>query len=330
MRKFAILAVTTALVGTPYTVAQDAVIGDFENDPAFGAGSGWFDWSGVVTAGQSTAGATRGSYSLAWQPDQVGFYQGLAVKLQNLPAAGPNGDLRAAAFQGLLNNTHIAYDVTWDPADWHYAGSGWNGAELFSLAINFGAGGTYQEQNLPDLDTGNSANPGRWDIANYATVHTRTVLWDYSHLLPQIQALYAAGTMNETNGWTEFMVATNAGNFSWPVTYYIDNVRFTTPAESGLDGDFSGDNTVDGDDLGLWISGFGLTGQTDDANGDADLNGDVEGADFLIWQRQFGATAMAAASISAVPEPSTLALALFGLAVAGRLAFGSRRNGRVA
>ncbi|HEX6960954.1 MAG TPA: dockerin type I domain-containing protein [Lacipirellula sp.] len=298
--------------------AQDVVIGDFETEPVFGAGSGWFDWSGLVAPVASTKGATRGAQSLAWQPGNVGFYQGLAVKLQNLPSSGPNGDVRAAAWQGLLNNTHIAYDVTWDPADWNYNGDGWNGAELFSLAINYGPGGTYQEQSFPDADTGNPTNLGKWDIANYPTTHTRTVMWDYSAHKAAIQALYTAGTTNETEGWMEFMVATNAGNFQYPVTYYVDNVRFTTPSAEEIQGDFNGDSAVDGADLALWRGGFGMTGQTDDGNGDADADGDVDGADFLVWQRQIGATAGAAA-VAAIPEPSAAAMLLAAVAVASAL-----------
>jgi hypothetical protein len=307
--KKALLMATMALALAPAAKAQDVVIGDFETDPAFGAGSAWFDWSGLVAPGTSTIGATRGSRSLAWQPGSVGFYQGLAVKLQNLPSSGPDGDLRAAAWQGLLNNTHIAYDVTWNPADWIYSGSGWNGAELFGLAINYGPGGTYQEQSFPDADTGNPTNPGRWDIANYTTTHTRTVMWDYSAHKPAIQTLYDAGTTNETAGWMEFMVATNAGSFQYPITYYVDNVRFTTPSAPEILGDFNGDNAVNGEDLTRWRTGFGMAGQTDDSNGDADEDGDVDGGDFLIWQRQLGPTG-ALATASAIPEPSGAALSL--------------------
>jgi hypothetical protein len=55
-------------------------------------------------------------------------------------------------------------------------------------------------------------------------------------------------------------------------------------------------------------AGFGLT-NTDWTNGDADSDGDVDGYDFLQWQREHGAgQAMAVASSVQVPEPSALGI----------------------
>jgi len=66
----------------------------------------------------------------------------------------------------------------------------------------------------------------------------------------------------------------------------------------GLPGDFNGDGVVDAADLndvGVgWNDRFGI---------------DLDGADFLIWQRNFGMGAPMVASV-AVPEPSTVLLAL--------------------
>jgi hypothetical protein len=53
------------------------------------------------------------------------------------------------------------------------------------------------------------------------------------------------------------------------------------------------------------------------ANGDADLDGDVDGEDFLAWQQQGGA-APAAAAASSVPEPTAIALAFCGALAALR------------
>jgi hypothetical protein len=76
---------------------------------------------------------------------------------------------------------------------------------------------------------------------------------------------------------------------------FVDYV--TTPA---LLGDFNGDDVVDAADLAQWRGDVGVN---DDS--DADLDGDSDGDDFLIWQRQLGATATPiAAAALAVPEPS--------------------------
>ena len=64
-------------------------------------------------------------------------------------------------------------------------------------------------------------------------------------------------------------------------------------------------------------------------NGDFDGDGDVDGADFLAWQRdptignladwqaQFGTSGASTTGFAAVPEPSAVLLLLVGLASAG-------------
>ncbi len=69
---------------------------------------------------------------------------------------------------------------------------------------------------------------------------------------------------------------------------YADVAPIAPPA--GLDGDFDGDNDVDGADFLVWQRDLGDAGNLDD------------------WNVNFGATA-AAATIAAVPEPASLLLA---------------------
>lgn len=92
----------------------------------------------------------------------------------------------------------------------------------------------------------------------------------------------------------------------------------STPAP-GLSADFNSDGDVNGADLTVWESSFGV-----DDGADANEDGVSDGADFLEWQRQFGESA-AASSIGAVPEPAALALAAGG-ALLGWLQ--PRRRGR--
>ncbi|QDT74730.1 hypothetical protein [Lacipirellula limnantheis] len=67
-------------------------------------------------------------------------------------------------------------------------------------------------------------------------------------------------------------------------------------------GDFDLDGDVDGADLLSWQRGFGITGTATVAQGDADRNYNVDGADLAIWRQNFGSGA-SAPSINAVPEP---------------------------
>ena len=73
--------------------------------------------------------------------------------------------------------------------------------------------------------------------------------------------------------------------------------------------DFDMDGDVDGDDFLVWQAGFGVN-----ATGDADGDGDTDGDDFLVWQSEFGSGG--AASRAAVPEPSAILVCLIGAVVA--------------
>jgi len=77
--------------------------------------------------------------------------------------------------------------------------------------------------------------------------------------------------------------------------------------------DFNGSTVVDAADLATWRTGFGSTLGTF-ASGNLDVDGDTDGADFLLWQRQLGTHTLSVAVGQAVPEP--LSGALFALALA--------------
>ncbi len=69
-----------------------------------------------------------------------------------------------------------------------------------------------------------------------------------------------------------------------------------------LRGDFTRDGFVDEFDLAKWQGDFAHNGDAD-----ADGDGDSDGKDFLIWQRQFGASTILSTS-TAIPEPASLLL----------------------
>jgi hypothetical protein len=91
--------------------------------------------------------------------------------------------------------------------------------------------------------------------------------------------------------------------------FTIDNFRTETVAP--LLGDFDNNSVVDGADLMKWKSDFGPG-----AGSDADGDGDSDGADFLIWQQN-----LSAGAVAAVPEPGTLGIS----AAALMLLLGRRR-----
>jgi hypothetical protein len=77
-----------------------------------------------------------------------------------------------------------------------------------------------------------------------------------------------------------------------------DAVRVVLTAGTEPNGDFDGDGQVDGHDFLTWQRGVGATGATPE-QGDANGDGVIDGADLAVWQGQFGPTPPAAAAASA-------------------------------
>jgi hypothetical protein len=86
--------------------------------------------------------------------------------------------------------------------------------------------------------------------------------------------------------------------------YLIDDVSVLRAAETGP-ADFDQDFDVDGNDFLIWQRGNGLPGGV--AEGDANGDGAVNGMDLEIWKGRFGSTGDAAtAATASVPEPAAI------------------------
>ena len=81
------------------------------------------------------------------------------------------------------------------------------------------------------------------------------------------------------------------------------------PPVAGDNADFDSDGDVDGKDFLIWQRGYGSG--TTRAQGDANGSGTVTGADLTVWQGQYGGTGGLAAI--AVPEPTNIALLTLAL-----------------
>lgn len=100
-----------------------------------------------------------------------------------------------------------------------------------------------------------------------------------------------------------------------PVTSvtYVDS---TTSAP----GDYNDDQTVNLADYTIWRDTLGTLVAVDGSGADGNADGVVNAADYTIWKLYFGASSASPLATSAgasVPEPSGVALMLFGIMAAG-------------
>jgi hypothetical protein len=120
------------------------------------------------------------------------------------------------------------------------------------------------------------------------------------------------------------MLTGDSANFVKSIVGNSLILTYQAPANA----DFDGSGTVDGNDFLIWQRGFGAG--TTFAEGDANHSGAVDDADLGIWKGQFGTAPLSAVS-SAVPEPSTLAAMTLGSAYGLLIRCNRRRsneNGR--
>jgi hypothetical protein len=95
----------------------------------------------------------------------------------------------------------------------------------------------------------------------------------------------------------------------------VNAVKMVYAAATAIPGDFDLDGDVDGADFVVWQTHFPSTSGAELITGDADLDGDVDGADFVAWQTHFPT----APSPATVPEPSGIWLIAAGFALTAAL-----------
>ena len=125
--------------------------------------------------------------------------------------------------------------------------------------------------------------------------------------------------LNNPTGATSAVVSfkyNGTDNWFWA----LDNIKVGTAAVAA-NADFDSDGDVDGKDFLTWQKGFG-TGTTL-AQGDANGDGAVNAADLTIWKSKFGLPPAEAAA-GAVPEPAAFCLAAMAL---GMASFARRTRG---
>jgi hypothetical protein len=102
-------------------------------------------------------------------------------------------------------------------------------------------------------------------------------------------------------------------NFPFVQFTLVDNVKVTA-ISAAEDADFDNDGDVDGNDFLIWQRGNGTATGATNGQGDANNGGSVDAADLAIWKAKFGTGGTpAAGAASAVPEPATWGAAVVAL-----------------
>jgi len=166
---------------------------------------------------------------------------------------------------------------------------------------------TFSASSTLSLTIGDA--PGTLDVLGLTTlVSGATLELDYSAGV-EAQTGDSYQVFDSGDGLTGMFSNTQAaaGGMLWDITYE-SNAVFVTAASviPTLAGDFDSDDDIDGFDFLEWQRGFG---------------GTFDAADLADWEMNFGTTTplVAASTVGAVPEPSSIALLLLGgVLIAGR------------
>lgn len=134
---------------------------------------------------------------------------------------------------------------------------------------------------------------------------------DYAPVAGDVFEIIQAGGISGT--FDNPPVAPNISGFDFTVTYDTSSVFINVIAGFEFSADFNSDNVINGADLDIWRMNVGMM-VPPGTLGDADGDGDVDGNDFMIWQRTLGPVPVVPA-VGAVPEPGSLALAASALAM---------------
>lgn len=158
---------------------------------------------------------------------------------------------------------------------------------------------------------------------------------DFTKISETIETIDTNTGMVDSNVFVMSGTAPAGTVYVRPVVSY-DNVLSTATTDEGVfifdaslvevtasteDADFDGDGDVDGKDFLTWQRGFGIGNLP--SQGDANNSGTVDGVDLSIWQTQYGGGGPPVVGAVTVPEPTTLSIGL----MAGIITMVLRRRG---
>ena len=255
-----------------------------------------------LNASTSTAGLRSGS-----------------VMIDNLDVTTAGGSGRGA------NDADDIIDVTLDVLD-HANPSFAGGSDLNSLTHDFGT--IAMDSAVPTFDfdlfnlesfAGFTAGLDLDSIsgsADTSTLTTDLALFDgASSLAAGSSSSFSAAFDTSTAGTFAAVYSLNFSDEDLPGASDLGQLTLTllgTVEESAVEtADFNEDQDIDGGDFLVWQRG--LQAGSTLAAGDANADMTVDELDLTVWQQQFGTESPTLASSQAVPEPSTAILCLLSL-----------------
>ena len=149
--------------------------------------------------------------------------------------------------------------------------------------------------------------------------------------LTDLDALYAANGTTGANGVEGLLDMDGSGTIDaadiggWLIDASdSDNPAKLDPADAFRFGDVDLSGDVNSTDLGILLNNFGATSGVTYGDGELNLDGNVDSTDLGLLLNEFGfASSSAAASVTAVPEPSSLTMLM--IALLGWMGLGRKR-----
>jgi hypothetical protein len=288
-----------------FTVTEDVLFDFNEGDEGWAPGFQPGHAHSLIPAGNADGSQALGITRSRQAPAQGTFTWGSQRRFDADPDGEGGADPIPAVLAGIadlesrINSAQaIAFDITFtDPFPYS---AGFAGFHL-------------------EMTDGNNFYQGPGQFFNPPTPEspqTHTYMAQLSNFIGQNGA-QPGGGLPVTNlgfqadGFARFTIASNT-DLNDPLggvataLYELDNFRLISQ-DVVVSADFNVDSVVDVADLAMWQAAYGVNN-----DGDADFDGDTDGRDFLIWQRQSGFEL--ALSAVTVPEPTSAMMLMLGCA----------------
>ncbi len=232
--------------------------------------------------------------------------------------AGSNPGLNPSDNYGVQDpDKSPATDISTDNWEWSTSSLSWKGFDLTTIdpsaAGRLDLYATGFHEMIHALGASTSQLPIYVGVDGNDDLIGANVTAEFGGPVPRSGGHFAVDTQSLVWNSDDIISEVNLDpNAKRPLRKYFTKLDAALLRDLGYDvltslspGDFNVDALVDGTDLALWESAFGI----DDF---ADANGDFvsTGADFLVWQQKFGNGAGALAASTVVPEPTSIMLCM--------------------